>query len=67
VLEPQACFARALVDFGPRLAPAPEIGFQHDFPPRNNRFGHMLMSLETWHACRQNCVSRVTLLKFFYA
>jgi hypothetical protein len=32
-----------MVDFGPRLAPQPEIGFQHDRPPRNNRFGDMPM------------------------
>jgi hypothetical protein len=30
VLEPQACFARAMVDFDPRGAPPPEIRSQHD-------------------------------------
>jgi hypothetical protein len=30
VLEPQAGFARAVVDFDPRCAPTPKIGSQHD-------------------------------------
>jgi hypothetical protein len=33
LLQPQACVARALVDFRPRRAPPPEFGFDHDCPP----------------------------------
>jgi hypothetical protein len=65
MLQPQARFARAMVDLDPRCAPPPEIDSRHDHPSTPQRLAIKPKASDKWRTQGERHVNQLTLREFF--